>query len=122
MFIVTLLGSKLLVCINTRMSTQAQRFASCVKKIKENFKPKLLKTECKKTKKFTDADKEGVAIAICTKSILWPQGRTLKHFSMKDGNPKLITQARKVKAGRRTLRRSKKRGTFPRANYRPSSR
>jgi hypothetical protein len=98
------------------MSTQAERFASCVKKIKENFKPKLLK----KTKKFTDTDKEGIAIAICTKSILWPQGRTLKSFSMKDGKPNLITQPKKVKAGRRTLRRSTKRGTSPRANYRPS--
>ncbi len=93
--------------------TQAERFASCVKKVKENFNPKLLKgddVKCKKPKKFTDADKEGIAIAICTKSILWPQGRTLKHFSMIDGKPRLITQPKKVKAGRRrkTLRRPRK--------------
>ena len=102
-------GNKLLVYIN--IMTQAERFASCVKKVKENFKPSLLKKEdikCKKTKKFTDADKEGIAIAICTKSILWPQGRTLKRFSIKDGKPNLITQKRKKKAGRRRSKRPKK--------------
>lgn len=50
-------------------------------------------------------DKEGIAIAICTKSILWPQGRTLKHFSMKNGKPHLLTQPRK---GGRTLRQPRK--------------
>jgi hypothetical protein len=81
------------------MPTQAERFASCVKKISKNFRPASRKAS------FARSDKEGAAIAICTKSILWPQGRTLKHFSMKRGKPVLITQPRK---GGRTLKRSKK--------------
>lgn len=90
------------------MSTQAERFASCVKKVSRNFRAASLKRGGKSVSRkasFSTADKEGIAIAICTKSILWPQGRTLKHFSMKRGKPVLITQARK---GGRTLRRSKK--------------
>jgi hypothetical protein len=81
------------------MSTQAERFASCVKKIQQNFRPASLKrggrSASKRSASFSSSDKEGVAIAICTKSILWPQGRTLKHFSMKKGKPLLITQKRK---------------------------
>ena len=93
------------------MPTQAERFASCVKKLTRNFKPASLKrggrSASKRSASFSSTDKEGIAIAICTKSILWPQGRTLKHFSMKNGKPRLITQARK--GGRRkTLRQSKK--------------
>lgn len=59
------------------MATQAERFAKCVKNV------------TKKTKK------EGLAIAICTKAILWPQGRTIRRFSMYKRKPKLITQKRK---------------------------
>jgi hypothetical protein len=78
------------------MSTQAERFASCVKKIKRNFRPASLKRSAsKRSASFSSKDKEGVAIAICTKTILWPQGRTLKHFSMKKGKPLLITQKRR---------------------------
>jgi len=88
------------------MSTQAERFASCVKKVSKNFRPASLKrggrSASKRSASFSSVDKEGVAIAICTKSILWPQGRTLKHFSMKNGKPRLLTQSRK------TLKRSKK--------------
>jgi hypothetical protein len=75
------------------MSTQAERFASCVKKITKNFRPASLRS--RRSASFSPVDKEGIAIAICTKSILWPQGRTLKHFSMKKGKPLLITQKRK---------------------------
>ena len=82
------------------MPTQADRFASCVKKISKNFRASSLR---RAPASFSRGDKEGVAIAICTKSILWPQGRTLKHFSMKNGKPHLITQARK-----KTLKRAKK--------------
>lgn len=93
------------------MPTQAERFASCVKKITKNFKAASLKrggrsASTGRSASFSSKDKEGIAIAICTKSILWPQGRTLKHFSMKNGKPHLITQPRKF--GGRTLRRSKK--------------
>lgn len=92
------------------MPTQAERFASCVKKISKNFRPASLKrggraASSGRSASFSGKDKESIAIAICTKSILWPQGRTLKHFSMKRGKPVLITQARK---GGRTLRRSTK--------------
>ena len=82
------------------MSTQAERFATCVKKLTKNFKPASLKkggrsASVKRSASFSSVDKEGIAIAICTKTILWPQGRTLKHFSMKNGKPHLITQKRK---------------------------
>jgi hypothetical protein len=100
------------------MSTQAERFASCVKKITKNFKPASLRrggraasvkrsASVKRAASFSSADKEGIAIAICTKSILWPQGRTLKHFSMRNGKPHLVTQAKK--GGRRkTLKQPRK--------------
>lgn len=71
------------------MSTQAERFARCVKAITKDFKPKKLGLKTMKR-----ADRESAAIAICTKSILWPQGRTLKRFYMKDKKPVLITQKR----------------------------
>ena len=83
---------------------QAERFASCVKKITKNFKSASL--PFKASASFKKQDKEGIAIAIGTKKILWPQGRTLKHFSMKNGKPYLVTQARK--GGRKTLKRPKK--------------
>ena len=82
------------------MPSQAERFASCVKKITKNFKPASLrrggKSASKRSASFSNIDKEGIAIAICTKTILWPQGRTIKHFSMKKGKPYLVTQKRKV--------------------------
>ncbi len=81
------------------MATQAERFARCVKKVKKDFNPKtLLKTKRVK-KKFRETEKEGASIAICTKSILWPQGRTLKRFYMKDGKSVLYTQKRPLTAG-----------------------
>lgn len=76
------------------MSTQAERFARCVKQVTKTFKPSKLRTQ----KKFTKKQKEGVAIAICTKSILWPQGLTIKHFSMENGKPRLITQKRSMRS------------------------
>ena len=87
---------------------QAERFASCVKKITKNFRPASIRggRSASRQASFSSADKEGVAIAICTKSILWPQGRTLKHFSMKRGKPVLITQKRK--GGRRRSKPSKR--------------
>ena len=81
------------------MSTQAERFASCVKKVTANFRPASLNTT-RRSASFPKSEKEGIAIAICTKSILWPQGRTLKRFSMKNGKAHLVTQKK--------LKRSKK--------------
>lgn len=88
------------------MPTQAERFATCVKKISKNFRAASLKRGGR-VASFSSSDKEGIAIAICTKSILWPQGRTLKHFSMENGKPRLITQKRKG-VRRKTLKQSKK--------------
>lgn len=80
------------------MPTQAERFASCVKKVAADFRPSMLtKARCRTVKKrYTAAEKEGIAVAICTKSILWPQGRTIRRFYMKDGKAKLITQKKKA--------------------------
>lgn len=79
------------------MSTQAERFATCVKRITKDFKPSQLKGKRSSSRKrFTESDKESIAIAICTKSILWPQGRTLKKFYVKDKKPVLITQKRRL--------------------------
>jgi hypothetical protein len=77
-----------------QMSTQAERFASCVKKVTKTFKSSKLKTQ----RKYSKKEKEGIAIAICTKSILWPQGRTLKRFFMKNGKPQLVTQKRSMRS------------------------
>jgi hypothetical protein len=95
------------------MSTQAERFASCVKKVTKNFRAASLKhggrsASTGRSASFSGKDKEGIAIAICTKSILWPQGRTLKHFSMKNGKPVLITQKRKFGGRRKTSKQPKK--------------
>jgi hypothetical protein len=76
------------------MSTQTERFASCVKKITKNFKPKSLSRGKTSKKRYSAQEKESIAIAICTKSILWPQGRTLKRFYMNGKKPVLITQRR----------------------------
>jgi hypothetical protein len=70
------------------MATQAQRFERCVVNVKEKIKTK---------RQFRDNPK-GKAIAICTKSILWPQGRTLRRFSMYNAKPRLTTQKRLVRA------------------------
>jgi hypothetical protein len=67
------------------MATQAQRFERCVVKVKDKIQTK---------KQFRDNPK-GKAIAICTKSILWPQGRTIRRFSMYNAKPRLTTQKRK---------------------------
>jgi hypothetical protein len=66
------------------MATQAERFARCVKDVKRKIKPNKGST------------KEGAAIAICTKAILHPQGRTIRRFSMRRGKPRLVTQKRKT--------------------------
>lgn len=83
------------------MSTQAERFASCVKKITKNFKPGSLSRRKTSKKRYSAQEKESIAIAICTKSILWPQGRTLKRFYMEGKKPVLITQKRRVPSKKR---------------------
>lgn len=65
--------------------TQARRMCDCIKDVKKKItlRRKLAKT------------KEGAAIAICTRSILWPQKRTIKNITCKGVKPKLFTQKKK---------------------------
>jgi hypothetical protein len=62
--------------------TQAQRMCSCIKDV----------TRKVKLRKRLASSKEGAAIAICTRSILWPQKRTIKTIKCKGVKPKLFTQ------------------------------
>lgn len=66
------------------MPTQAERFATCVKDVKKKVK----------TNRKLARNKESAAIAICTRAILWPQGRTIKRFSMEGKKARLVTQRR----------------------------
>ena len=66
--------------------TQAKRMCDCIKDV----------TRKVKLRKKLAPSKEGAAIAICTKSILWPQKRTIKSVNCKGDKPKLFTQ-KKVK-------------------------
>ena len=64
--------------------TQARRMCDCIKDVKRKV---TLRKNLAKTK-------EGAAIAICTRSILWPQKRTIKTIECKGKKPKLFTQKR----------------------------
>jgi hypothetical protein len=61
----------------------AQKFCRCVKAVRKTVKARPGST------------KEQAAIAICTKTILFPRGRTLKKFKCKTKN-RLVTQKRRV--------------------------
>ncbi len=87
------------------MATQAERFGRCVKKVKADFKPSSLPGKKAQKKAYTETQKEGISIAICTKSVLWPQGRTLKRFYTKNGKSVLYTQKRTI---RKTSKQPKK--------------
>uniref|UniRef100_A0A6C0CFG0 Uncharacterized protein n=1 Tax=viral metagenome TaxID=1070528 RepID=A0A6C0CFG0_9ZZZZ len=66
------------------MATQKDKFCKCVKAVRRTVKL---------NKKYAKS-KEGAAIAICTRTILFPRGRTLKKLRCgKKG--KLTTQKRK---------------------------
>lgn len=62
--------------------TLSNKFCRCIKKVKKTVKPRPGST------------KEGAAIAICTKTILFPRGRTLKRIKCAPRN-RLKTQKRK---------------------------
>jgi hypothetical protein len=64
------------------MATQAERMCRCIKDV----------TRKVKLRKRLAPSKEGAAIAICTKSILWPQKRTIKTIKCKGKKPKFFTQ------------------------------
>ncbi len=55
------------------------KFSRCVKSVRKTIRPRRGST------------KEGAAIAICTKTVLYPKGKTLKRYSKK----RLTTQRRK---------------------------
>ena len=58
----------------------SKKFCNCIKKVR-------------KTVKARTRGKEEAAIAICTKSVLWSRGKTLRKFSCR-GGPILKTQKR----------------------------
>lgn len=61
----------------------SRKFCQCIKKVKKTIEPRPGTT------------KEGAAIAICTKTLLFPRGRTLKKIKCAVKN-KLRTQKRKT--------------------------
>lgn len=65
--------------------TQAKRMCDCVKDV----------TRKVKLRKKLASTKEGAAIAICTRSILWPQRRTIKSIKCRGAKPKLFTQSKR---------------------------
>ena len=65
--------------------TQARRMCDCIKDV----------TQKVKLRKRLAPSKEGAAIAICTRSILWPQKRTIKTIKCRGAKPKLFTQKKK---------------------------
>ena len=63
-------------------NTLSNKFCRCIKKVKKTVKPRPGSTA------------EGAAIAICTKTILFPRGKTLKRVKCAPRN-RLKTQKRK---------------------------
>lgn len=61
----------------------SSKFTRCVKSVSKTVKPRKGST------------KEAAAIAICTKTVLYPRKRTIKHFSVVNGKTRLVTQKRK---------------------------
>jgi len=62
-----------------RRKSQAKRFGSCVKAVRKTVKARK------------GSNPESAAIAICTKSVLFPRGRTIKRYR----KGRLLTQKRK---------------------------
>lgn len=61
------------------MPSYTRKFNRCVKKVRKTIKARKGST------------KESAAIGVCTKSVLFPRGRTIKRYR----KSKLITQKRK---------------------------
>uniref|UniRef100_A0A6C0DRY3 Uncharacterized protein n=1 Tax=viral metagenome TaxID=1070528 RepID=A0A6C0DRY3_9ZZZZ len=61
----------------------ANKYCGCIKKVRKTVKARSGRTP---------QNKEGAAIAICTKSVLQSRGRTLRKFNCKRGKPNLKTQ------------------------------
>ena len=60
--------------------SQVKRFCKCIKQVRRTVKLRRGST-----------DREGAAIAICTKSILQTRGKTLRKIKCR-GKPRLLTQ------------------------------
>lgn len=65
--------------------TQLNRMCDCIKDV----------TRKVKLRKRLASSKEGAAIGICTRSILWPQRRTIKSIKCRGLKPKLFTRKKK---------------------------
>lgn len=63
------------------MANLASKFCRCIKKVSKTMKK---------------STREGISIAICTKSVIQTRGRTLKRFRCR-GRPHLETQKKKSK-------------------------
>jgi ankyrin repeat protein len=61
----------------------AKKYCGCIKKVRRTVKAKTGKTP---------QNREGAAIAICTKTLLQSRGRTLRKFTCKKGKANLKTQ------------------------------
>jgi malate/lactate dehydrogenase len=62
----------------------SRKFTKRVKSVGHRIKPRKGSTS------------EAAAIAICTKTVLFPRKRTIKRFSVIKGKPRLVTQKRKM--------------------------
>lgn len=71
---------------NKKHNTLGEKYCGCIKKVRKTIKPRSGKTV---------RDKEGAAIAICTKSVLQTRGRTIRKFTCKNGKPNVKTQPMK---------------------------
>lgn len=70
---------------------ERRKFCACVKAVRRTVKL---------NKKYAQT-KEGAAIAICTKTLLFPKGKTLKKFNCLKKKGTFKTQSRKALSRRR---------------------
>lgn len=63
-----------------RNDTLTRKFERCVQSVKKTVKAK---------------DRHSAAVAICTKTILFPRGRTIKRFASVKGKMRLVTQKKR---------------------------
>ena len=80
-------GSNLPVLI----AMERRKFCACVKAVRRTVKL---------NKKYAQT-REGAAIAICTKTLLFPRGKTLKKFNCLKKKGTFKTQSRKALSRRR---------------------
>lgn len=69
-----------------RRTSLSKRFCKCIKKVKRTVR----------VRPGLSPNKESAAIAICTKSLLFRRGRTIKRVRCLGKKPRLITQKRRT--------------------------